>query len=184
MTSRIATPSDIQGMMDLQSKNLFTSLSEEDRKMGFVTTPFSEDQILNSINSAGLFVTEIENKIAAYAFAGTWEYFEQWPIFPYMTSRFKLLSYGDFNITTEDTFQYGPVCVDRMYRGKGVFNMVFEAMRLKWMKKYPLSITFINAVNEISVRGHEKLGWEVIDHFQFNGNQYLGLAFDMKYSVL
>lgn len=184
MESRKATSSDIDGIVKLQKLNLFAELTEEERKDGFVTTPFTTQQIETCIDNSGLFVTEDQDKIIAYLFTGTWVFFEQWPIFPYMTSRFSDLKFQDFEISTQATFQYGPVCVDKNYRGRNVFNLVFEAMRLAWIKKFPLSITFINAVNEVSVKAHAKLGWEVIDHFEFNNNQYLGLAFDMKKSVL
>ncbi|MEP1096357.1 MAG: GNAT family acetyltransferase [Cyclobacteriaceae bacterium] len=184
MISRQATPSDISGILALQKLYLHRSLSPEERKSGFVTTPFSREQIQNRVENNGLFVTEEGGQIIAYVFAGKWEFFEQWPIFPYMTSRFSNLKFQDFDISTASTFQYGPVCVDLAYRGKKVFNAVFEEMRLEWRKKFPLSITFINSVNEVSVKAHAKLGWEVIDRFSFNDNQYLTLAFDMNKSVL
>lgn len=58
-------------------------------------------------------------------------------------------------------------------------------MRLEFRKQYPISITFINKINEISEKAHtKKLGWEIIDEFQFNNNTYIGLAFDMEKTVL
>ena len=64
-------------------------------------------------------------------------------------------------------------------------NLIFEEMRLEFVKKYPISITFINKINLISEKAHtKKLGWEIIDEFEFNHNHYIGLAFDMKNSVI
>ena len=58
-------------------------------------------------------------------------------------------------------------------------------MRIEFVKKYPISITFINKVNVISEKAHtKKLGWKIIDEFEFNNKTYLGLAFDMNNSVL
>jgi hypothetical protein len=46
-------------------------------------------------------------------------------------------------------------------------------------------MTFINKVNIISAMAHtKKLGWQIIDEFEFNNNHYLGLAFDMTTSVV
>ena len=88
-------------------------------------------------------------------------------------------------ITTDNSFQYGPVCLDMAYRSRGLLNRLFETMRLEWAKKYPLSVTFINQVNERSTQAHiRKLGWEIIDRFTFNGNKYYGLIFEMSKSVL
>jgi hypothetical protein len=101
-----------------------------------------------------------------------------------MVSRFPKLSFNGTNITTENSFQYGPVCIAINHRGKGLLNLIFEEMRLEFFKKYPIAVTFINKVNVISEKAHtKKLGWEIIDEFQFNNNTYIGLAFDMKNSV-
>lgn len=95
------------------------------------------------------------------------------------------MSFNGNKITTENSFQYGPVCIDKEYRGKGVLNLIFEEMRIEFLKKYPISVTFINKINAISEKAHtKKLGWEKLGEFEFNNNTYIELAFDMKKSVL
>lgn len=130
------------------------------------------NQIKEIILENGIFVAENENAtIVAYAFAGSWKYFEQWKIFNFMTARFPKLSYKGREITTGNSFQYGPVCIDKNYRGQGILNFLFEEMRIEFLKKYPTSITFINKTNVISKVAHtKKLGWEIIDEFEFNNN--------------
>lgn len=184
--TRIGTNNDIPGILSLQEKNLYSNLTEKQREKGFVTTPFTTKQLEEIIKMNGTFVAENENKkIIAYAFAGTWKYFEQWEIFNYMVTRFPNLSYKNKPITVENSFQYGPVCIAKEYRSKGLLNLIFEEMRLEWVNKFPISITFINSINVISEKAHtKKLGWEIIDRFEFNGNRYIGLALDMKTSVL
>lgn len=184
--TRIGNKDDITGILSLQERNLFSNLSEQEREKGFVTTPFTVSQIEEIIKQNGIFVAENkENTIIAYAFAGDWTYFEQWGIFNFMTARFPQLSFNNNKITTENSFQYGPVCIDIEYRGQGVLNLIFEEMRIEFLKKYPISITFINKVNVISEKAHtQKLGWKIVDEFDFNNNRYIGLAFDMKNSVL
>ena len=184
--TRIGNKEDIDGVLALQEKYLYRNLNETERKNGFVTTPFTANQIEEIIRQNGIFVAENErDEIIAYAFAGSWKYFEQWEIFNFMVSRFPKLSFNGKKITTENSFQYGPVCIDKDYRGNGVLNLIFEEMRIEFYKKYPISVTFINKINEISERAHtKKMGWEIIDEFEFNNNTYIGLAFDMKNSVL
>ncbi|MFD2247313.1 GNAT family N-acetyltransferase [Pontibacter ruber] len=183
--TRTAQKEDIESVLALQSLYLYDNLSEEERQEGFVTTPFTTEQLEQIIEREGLFIATDKEQIVAYAFAGGWDYFSQWPIFPYMTSRFPSLHFKDFDISTENSFQYGPVCIDIPYRGSGLLNNLFEYMRRQMVVKYPLSVTFINQVNKRSLNAHvNKLGWTVIDEFDFNGKQYYGLAFDMQESVL
>lgn len=184
--TRLGNIKDIDGVLALQEKYLYRNLNEIERQDGFVTTPFTVSQIEDIIDQNGLIIALNENDIIiAYAFAGSWKYFEQWELFNYMVSRFPKMSFNGNKITTENSFQYGPVCIDKEYRGNGVLNIIFEEMRIEFIKKYPISITFINKINVISEKAHtKKLGWVVLGEFEFNNNNYIELAFDMKKSVL
>ena len=185
ITTRIATVSDITQFLSLQELYLFRNLNEQERLEGFVTTPFTTEQIEEAIAQRGLFIAQSEDlKVIAYAFAASWTYFAQWEIFNYMVSRFPSLSFQGNEITTENSFQYGPVCIDKEYRGTGLLPLIFEEMRLELLKKFPISITFINKINPISEKAHKKLGWKIVDEFDFNNNSYIGLALDMNKSVL
>jgi len=186
ITTRIGTDKDIPGVLALQERYLFRNLNEVERQKGFVTTPFTPHQIEVILKQNGLFIAENEtNAIVGYAFAGSWTYFKQWDIFNVMISRFPQLNFRAKTITTYNSFQYGPICIEESYRGTGLFQKLFEVMRIEFSKRYPLSITFINAVNVVSERAHtQKLGWEIIDTFEFNHNNYIALAFNMTHSVL
>jgi len=184
--TRLATEYDIPGVLVLQDDNLYKNLTPSERERGFVTTPFTIPQLKTIIQKNGLFIAENKNsEIIAYAFAGDWKYFQQWEIFNFMVARFPQLSFQGKKITTQNSFQYGPVCISLSYRGKGILNLIFEEMRIAFEQNFPISITFINQVNLVSKKAHiKKLGWEVIDEFEFNGNSYISLAFDMKKTVL
>ncbi|WP_299397507.1 GNAT family acetyltransferase [uncultured Gelidibacter sp.] len=186
ITTRIGTNADIDGVLALQERYLYSNLNKLERQKGFVTTPFTTAQIEEIIQQNGIFIAENElGTLIGYAFAGSWRYFEQWEIFNYMVSRFPQLSFEGKEITTSNSFQYGPVCIDEAYRGKGLLNQLFEEMRLEFVKNYPISITFINKVNVISEKAHtKKLGWQIIDEFEFNSKNYIALAFNMRNSVL
>lgn len=182
---QLAKLDDIQGVLALQELYLVSNLSEEEKKSGFVTTPFSIEQLTHVINNEGLFIAKDDNKIIAYIFAESWDFFSQWPIFEHMISLFPKLNFLNFEINSTSSFQYGPICIDKKHRGKGLINSLFELMRIHLAKKYPLSLTFINKTNAPSLKAHtEKLKWTVIGDFQFNGNNYFILAYDMNMPTL
>jgi hypothetical protein len=180
-----ATLNDIEGVLDLQKLYLVSNLSEEEKKAGFVTTPFSVDQLTFVINNGGLFLAKDNSKTIAYIFAESWDFFSQYPIFEYMIRLFSTLSFLDFEINTTNSFQYGPICIDKEYRGKGLINSLFEFMRIHIEKRYPLAVTFINKTNAPSLKAHtEKLKWTVIGDFEFNNNNYFILAYEMNKTAL
>jgi hypothetical protein len=181
---QVAKLEDIQGVLALQELYLVSNLTEEEKKSGFVTTPFSAEQLTYVINNEGLFIAKDNQKIIAYIFAESWDFFQQYPIFDYMISLFPKLSFLDFEINSITSFQYGPICIDKKYRGKGLIKSLFEFMRIHIVKKYPLSLTFINKINIPSLKAHiEKLKWTIISDFKFNNNEYYILAYDMNMPV-
>jgi hypothetical protein len=175
---RLATNADIEKILLLQEKYLFANLSEAERLNGFVTTPFTSDQIATLIEQNGAFVAINDDKVVAYTFAAGWDFFAQWPIFPYMVSRLPSLNLDEKEITAENSFQYGPICVDKSQRGTGLFEQIFALMRETMQHRFQIGVTFINQVNEPSYYAHtKKLKMQVIDRFSFNERNYYGLAF-------
>jgi len=193
--TRQATSTDIPGILALQSRNLLSNLSEAEQKNGFVTTAFTAAQIEILLADGGVFVAvdiadnDQSETVIGYALAGSWAFFAQWPIFPFMLARLPALDLSGrvpFSVIDEaNSFQYGPVCIDAAYRGQSVFPRLFETMRLGMCARYPIGVTFINRLNPHSYHAHtKKLGMMVIDEFEFNDRPYYGLAFDMARSVL
>jgi hypothetical protein len=175
---RLANNADIVNILTLQEKYLFSNLSEQERLEGFVTTPFTAEQIATLIVENGAFVAYDNDNLVAYTFAAGWDFFAQWPIFPYMVSRLPMLDLEGIAINALNSYQYGPICVDKSHRGLGVFEQIFALMRKTMQRRYPIGVTFINQVNEPSYRAHtKKLKMKVIDKFHFNERNYFGLAF-------
>ena len=82
----IAKISDIAGVLALQELYLVANLSIEEKASGFVTTPFTIEQLTEVIQKSELFIAKDNDKIIAYIFTGSWDFFQQWPIFNYMSS--------------------------------------------------------------------------------------------------
>lgn len=180
-----AKNTDIEGILKLQDLYLVSNMTEEEKASGFVTTPFTVEQLQEVIRQEGLFIAKDDGKIIAYIFAASWQYFSQWTIFNHMTPMLSGLIFKDFKMNDRNTFQYGPICIDKKYRGKGLINPFFDFMRIQLLKRFPVGITFINKTNIPSQKAHiEKLKWSVIGDFQFNNNNYFILAYDMSQSSL
>jgi hypothetical protein len=175
---RLADREDLQAILGLQDKNLVTKIAKSEMVHGFVTTPF-DGQALEKLRSIdGLFVASREDVLVGYAVAAHWDYFRGRPMFDLMISRFENLHFGTTPILRENSYQYGPVCIEKSARGTGVLESLFAALNTHMSKRYAIGTTFINKINTRSYVAHtRKLGLQVIDEFEFSGNQFWGLAF-------
>ena len=175
----LATYDDIDGILELQAKNLVTNLKDDEKDDGFVTTPFTLEQIKNLINLDGVFIAKDGKKVISYVMCASWQYWIKWPMFEYMVSFLESLEYKGEKLTINNSYQYGPICVTKEYRGKKIFENIFEFARKEMSKKYPILVTFINKINKRSYEAHvRKLGLEVITEFEFNNNNFYELVYD------
>lgn len=180
MEYRNATIGDIYGVSQLQKKYHISTISEEDKPDGFVTTLFTNEQFKELIEKEnGLAIACDGDKIVAYAMAASWYYWSTWPLFQYMINDLSNTKYHDIVLSTDNSYQYGPICIDKEYRGTEVLPNLFEFSRLQMKDRYPILITFINQINNRSYKAHvDKLGLEVIKAFDFNHNHYYQLGYD------
>lgn len=175
---KVATLDNIEEVLSLHYRYQIDSISDEDKADGFITTAFTKEHLSNLIQQEnGLFIACIDNKIVAYVMAASWQFWSQWPLFQFMIE-----SLGDSNclgqeVTPENSYQYGPVCVDKKVRGKGVFEHIFNFSLREMSKRYPIMVTFINKINPRSYQAHtHKTPLKVINRFEFNNNHYYKLA--------
>lgn len=182
MIYKNATLSDIPAIAELQKKYHVSTIIEEDKADGFVTTLFTDEQFKKLIeNENGLAIACDGDKVVGYAMAASWEFWSQWPLFEYMIKDLPSTEYLGQVLSTENSYQYGPICIDKAYRGTDVLPNLFEFSRIQMEKKYPIMITFINQINPRSFKAHtQKLDLDVIKTFEFNNNQYYELGYDMS----
>ena len=178
MKTRLANTNDIPQVLELHYRYQIDSISEDDKKDGFITTAFTEAQLRELIEAeAGLSVASVEGAIVAYAMAASWEFWSRWPMFAHMVKELPSLSYKGFTLSAENSYQYGPVCVDKSVRGSGVLEAVFAFSLSEMKSRYPVLVTFINKTNGRSFAAHiNKLKLDVIQEFSYGENQYYELA--------
>jgi hypothetical protein len=180
MHYRNARIEDIPLVEALQEKYHVSTISDEDRPDGFVTTLFNQKQFAQLIEEEnGLAIAQDGEKIVAYAMAASWQYWSAWPLFQHMIEDLPSTEYLGQMLSTENSYQYGPICIHKDYRGTEVLPNLFEFSLRQMATKYPILITFINNINPRSYKAHtEKLGLEVIKTFEFNNNHYYELGCD------
>ena len=185
MKFKIAEITDIDKILELHYKYQVDSIAEEDKKDGFVTTPFTKEQLTDLINQEqGLFIAMKDDKVLAYVMAASWQFWSIWPMFEHMIKDLHNLEYLGQNLNVKNSYQYGPVCIDKSVRGSGVLEKIFDFSREHMSKRYPILVTFINKINPRSYEAHvRKLGLTVIQEFEFNNNNYYELVYDTSKKI-
>jgi len=180
MQFKIAELSDIDAILKLHAKYHIDGIVEEDKADGFVTTAFTRENLTQLITEEqGLFIAKDEDVVLGYVMAGSWGFWSQWAMFQVMIADLPNLEYLGQELSTENSYQYGPVCIDKSLRGSGVLELLFDMARVMMGKRYPILVTFVNKINRRSYEAHKrKLGLTVIQEFTYNGNEYYQMVYD------
>ena len=179
MTIRQATIHDVEALLSLQNKYHVSKLTEEEKQQkGFVTMWVTPEQFTFMAERGNVFVAIADdNSLAAYALTSDWQYYENWAITVRMAEFLPNFQYEGVQLTKENSFHYGPVCIDEAYRGKDILTQFFVAIREVYKGQYDYIITLINYINERSLRAHaKKTPLSIVGDFEFNNNNYAALA--------
>ncbi len=185
MFYKVADLSDINGVLALHQRYHVNSIQAEDKVDGFVTTAFSREQLTRLIEQEkGLFIGIKDDQVATYVMAASWHFWSAWPMFAHMMQDLPNLQYQGYKLSIDNSYQYGPICIDKSLRGSGVLEGIFEFARQQMAERYPILVTFINKINPRSYHAHtRKLGLEVIQEFEYNNNNYYELVYDTAKSL-
>jgi hypothetical protein len=186
MELKIAEIKDIDSILKLHAKYQLATILEEDKKDGFVTTAFEKEQLQDIIEQEqGIFIALENDIVLGYVMSASWQYWSKWPMFAFMVKDLPNLSYLGKALTINNSYQYGPVCIDKSVRGSGLLEKLFDFALESMSKRYEILVTFVNVINERSYVAHKrKLGLDVIQEFEFNNNRYYEMVYDTSKRVL
>ena len=176
---RLAGLQDMEGVKALLRKYHRDTISDEDRPDGFVTTAITDEQLAelitkeNGVTVIAELAEDGPDRILGFCFAAPWEFWSAWPLFRHMIDIIPDYEFEGKKITLSDTYQYGPMCVDRSIRGTGAFEDLFFASLEQFRERFPIMLTFVNQINKRSENAHNnKAHMETIGTFDFGDNHY------------
>ena len=144
----------LNGFIDISRK--------EQEKQGFVTWLYPI-QLLQRIHelAPGIIVKDID-KVVGYALVTPVEAGSFHPDLQNMIDNLEPLNYDGKPLSYYNYYVMGQVCIDKEYRGKGIFNLLFQKHREMYSDKYELIVTEISTSNYRSQKAHEKIGFTTI----------------------
>jgi predicted GNAT superfamily acetyltransferase len=76
------------------------------------------------------------------------------------------------------SYIYGPVCIAREYRGRGLLRGLYDAQEKDLAGQFEIGVAFVSRCNPHSLDAHVKgLGMTGVGNFECRGNTYVTLAF-------
>ena len=181
---RRAANIDFPQILALQAQNLRWNLDEVGQQQGFLSVEYGEDDLAAINDGLGIYVALKGDRLLAYAMAETEEFAGGVPLIAHMASRFPSALFQNQPVTHLRRFIYGPVCIDRSARGRGLLNGLLQAMSAALTARFDIGIAFIAQSNIHSYHAHvRKNRMTVIDEFEFDRRLFWTVAFALTDSL-
>ncbi len=161
------TPNELEQIYHLQKKNLAKSLNESDRiKEGFVTADHSID-LLRRMNTEYQHIIAVDGgKVIGYALVMLMSFKDELEILKPMFLEISKSKFNGTPLNNLNFFIMGQVCIEKEYRGKGLFSEIYEFMKEKMKTDFDAVVTEVLEQNKRSIRAHEKIGFEVFKVYE------------------
>lgn len=178
MIFRRLVPRDLPSLLELQEANLLGNLPTEERKDGFLSARFAPEQFAQMNREAAVVVAEEHDRIVGYACSAGMNFSRQFPILDAMIATFGRLTYLGTTLIDARVCIYGPVCVDRAWRGRGVLRGVVARMKEELAGHFDVAAAFISKANSRSLAAHvDGLGMTVLGDYAFGTGRSWIVAF-------
>ena len=136
--------------------NVSKQVQEEE---GFVSWLYPVSLLQQMHNIAPSIIVKDDDRVIGYALVTPLETSSFHPDLKILIDNLETIDYKGKPLSSFSYYIMGQVCIDKEYRGKGIFGMLFQKHKEIYKDKYELLVTEISTKNLRSQRAHEKVGF-------------------------
>jgi len=175
---RRADREDYQAIVQLNVANFVGNLSDLDRRDGFLSAVFTLEQTAAMAEDLGTTVVIVDGQLAGFLCAFRNDFDHGSPVVAKMIESYDRLSFEGKLLSTYKSYAYGPVCIDRAHRRKGLLRGLFEEQKRELAGRFEVGVALIARSNQHSMDAHiAGLGMTDVGSFEVGGNVFATVAF-------
>jgi predicted GNAT superfamily acetyltransferase len=175
---RRALPRDYPAIMRLNAANFIANLSEDERADGFLSALFTLEQTAAMAEDLGTTVALVDGTLGGFLCAFRNDFDHGSPVVAKMIESYDRFRFDGKVLSSYNSYAYGPVCIDRAFRRKGLLRGLYEAQKKELAGKFEVGVALIARDNRHSLQAHVAgLGMAEVGDFEVNGNIFATVAF-------
>ncbi|NNJ89718.1 MAG: GNAT family N-acetyltransferase [Eudoraea sp.] len=166
--TRVSNKEELEEILLLQKKNLRSQLAKDEIETeGFVTISHTADLLARMHEVCPHIIAKDSGRVVGYALCMHPDFSNEIPILLSMLQQLKEI------LPHENSFIImGQICIDKPYRGQGVFRGLYKAMKRSIGTSYKLIVTEVDGRNTRSLNAHLAVGFTTIKKYQSDGRDW------------
>ncbi|MGB5273554.1 MAG: GNAT family N-acetyltransferase [Flavobacteriaceae bacterium] len=165
---RATQDSELQQILELQQKNLIPVLTEDEKQReGFVTVSHTFE-ILKRMNDVCAHVIAKDGDwVVGYALCMHPRFAEEIEVLKPMFDEI-----GSVVPKSEKYLAMGQICIDKEYRGQGLFRHLYDRMKKGVQPEFTSIITEVDVKNARSLKAHYAVGFKLLKTYSSGGQDW------------
>jgi GNAT superfamily N-acetyltransferase len=177
--SLVNNPEELGQILALQSRNLSRALpTAEQTTQGFLTVQHDLHTLRIMHSLAPSVIVKDKDKVVAYALTMLTDCRDLIPELKSMFNLFTHLKWKGNPLSDYSYYVMGQVCVDKQYRGLGLFDRLYVQHRDVYRHRFDLLVTEISARNVRSLRAHARVGFQSIHQHRDHLDDWVVVGWD------
>jgi len=172
-------PQEFADILTLQKRNLPATVSKEEMEsQGFVTVVHDLPLLAQMNTPYPHALVKDGDQLIGYALVMLREMANTIPVLVPMFDLINQSQYQDQPLSTSNYAVMGQICIDKAYRGKGLFQRLYQLLKEQMKADFDYLITEVSARNARSLAAHYKLGFQVVKEYKTDTEEWVILLWD------
>jgi hypothetical protein len=175
---RRAIAKDYPAIVRLNEANFIANLTAAEREDGFLSAVFSEKQVAAMAGDLGIMVAVVDAGVAGFLCAFRNEFDHGSPVVARMIASYERMAFEGKPLSRYHSYVYGPVCIDRAFRRRGLLRGLYDAQRREMAGQFEIGVALVARDNVRSLDAHVAgLGMIEAGEFKVNGSVFVTVVF-------
>lgn len=156
--TRARTKKDLEEILELQKKNLPNNLTKQEiEKEGFLTVSHNLKLLERMNTKCPHIIAKDKGKVIGYALCMHPDFSKEIPLLYAMFEKI-----GELLPEEQSYIVMGQICIEKSYRGLGIFRGLYSFMKKVTASQYDHIITEVDATNLRSLTAHYAVGFTLL----------------------
>jgi len=176
-----ATDRHFDEILALQRRYHLNAVSDQVQSAeGFVFAEHTKSLLQRMAAESPQAIALVDGQVMGYCLSLTLSLKAEVPSLAPMFEQFAACAYRGKPLPSYRLIVGGQVCVDREHRGKRLLSRLYEQVRQSVGSAYDLCVTEIATRNRVSMRAHERMGFEVVSTYRDSKEEWVIVAWDLS----
>jgi len=178
---RRATGADFAAAAALMNSYYVDRLSPAERQEGYLLATFTGEQLAAMDAACAVLVAHVGESLAGCLCSADLGAASIPPPAKALRSFLQGIDPDGELFADDSTMLYGPVCIDRAYRGHGILRGLIDRLRGLAESRFTTAVAFVSSSNPKSIAVHrDGMGMTVHGEFLFAGERLVALSFPLR----